>query len=393
MGSARYGSARTRRARRRSARTGSGEDEVVMKRSTPCCTGNDGRSVLGVTRSWSRRPAWRCGVVALVLFAAAALSATAGASTAPTVRPVVLPRDQGAHPGFGEEWWYTSGTLTGTNRREYFWFATIWSADGALVAKVNVVDLGADRIVLAHEYVSATAVAAGQTQFTVGAFELGLRSGDTLGRWSVDASTNTGGRLELDLVPRQPYVLHGHDGIIQQGTGGRSAYYSAPRLAARGVLMLNGKPVRVSGQGWLDHQWGNFGTDVGALKWNWFACQFQNGSDLMLYQFLNQANRPSGRQTGTLVTRAGVVKQLTRFAITPMGPSIRPAGAIATYPLAWRLQVPTGKIDITIRARARNQFITNQFVPSFWEAASEITTGPAGTCTVESSREIGASEQ
>jgi predicted secreted hydrolase len=333
-----------------------------------------------------------CAVLVVVLFAAAAFAATAGASPGPTVRPVVLPRDQGAHPGFGEEWWYTSGTLTGANHRQYFWFATVWSADGALVAKVNVIDLRADRVVLSKEYVSATPVTSGQTRFTVGAFELGLRSGGRLGRWSVNASTNAGGRLALDLVPRQPYVLHGHDGIIQQGTGGASAYYSAPRLAARGILTMNGRPVRVSGQGWLDHQWGNFGTDVGALKWNWFACQFQNGSDLMLYQFLDRANRPSGRQTGTLVTRTGAVKQLARFTITPKGPSIRPAGAIATYPLAWRLQVPTGKIDITIRARARNQFITNQLVPNFWEAASEITAGPPGTCTVESSREVGASQ-
>jgi predicted secreted hydrolase len=363
---------------------------MVMKRSIPYCTGADRPSGPGVTRSRSRRRARRYGVVAVVAGVAAAFSGTAGA-TAPTVRPVALPRDQGAHPGFGDEWWYTTGTLTGANRREYFWFATIWSADGALVAKVNVVDLRADRIVLSHEYVSPTAITDGQTQFTVGAFELGLRPGGTLGRWSVDASTGGGGRLELDLVPRQPYVLHGHDGIIRQGTGGRSAYYSAPRLAARGALTLNGKPVSVRGQGWLDHQWGNFGTDVGALKWNWFACQFQNGSDLMLYQFLNQANRPSGRQTGTLLTRRGVVTQLTRFTISPMGPSIRPAGAMASYPLAWRLQVPTGKIDITIRARARNQFIINQFVPNFWEAASAITTGAAGTCTVESSREVGAS--
>jgi predicted secreted hydrolase len=320
-------------------------NEMIMRRSTPYRTGDNRRSVPAIKRS-----------------------------------------------GFGEEWWYTSGTLTGAHRREYFWFATIWSADGALVAKVNVVDLRADRIVLSKEYVSATAVTAGQTQFTVGAFALGLRSGGTLGRWSVNASTNADGRLALDLLPRQPYVLHGHEGIIQQGTGGRSAYYSAPRLAARGILTLNGRPIRVSGQGWLDHQWGNFGTDVGALKWNWFACQFQNGSDLMLYQFLNRANRPSGRQTGTLVTRTGIVKQLTSLTITPMGPSIRPAGAMVTYPLAWwRLEVPTGKIDITIRARARNQFVTNEFVPNFWEAASEITTGQAGTCTVESSREVGGS--
>jgi predicted secreted hydrolase len=367
-----------------------GERTRAMNRATLDCTGDDRRLASGGVRSRWRRRGPRFGGVALVLCFAAAFFGTAQATTAPTVRPVVLPRDQGAHPGFGDEWWYTTGTLTGANRRDYFWFATIWSAAGALVARVNVVDLGADRIVLSHEYVSATAVTDGQTQFTVGAFGLGLRSGGTLGRWSVDAPTGAGGRLQLDLVPRQPYVLHGHRGIIQQGNGGPSAYYSAPRLAARGTLTLTGKPVRVTGRGWLDHQWGNFGASVGALKWDWFACQFQNGGDLMLYQFLNRANHPTGRQTGTLLTRVGVVKQLVRFTITPLGPSIRPAGATTSYPLAWRLQVPADKIDITIHARARNQFMTNQFVPNFWEAASEITSGTPGTCTVESSREVGA---
>lgn len=364
---------------------------MVTKRSTPYRTGDDCRSVPGVARSRWRRTARRYGVIALALCAVATVAAAAWAANAPTVRPVVLPRDQGAHPGFGEEWWYTSGTLAGAHRRAYFWFATIWSADGALVAKVNVVDLRANRIVLSHEYVGDTPVTEGQTRFSVGAFELGLQSGGRLGRWSVDALTGGRGRLQLDLVPRQRYVLHGHHGIIEQGTGGPSAYYSAPRLAARGTLTLNGKPVRVTGLGWLDHQWGNFGTNIGALKWNWFACQFRDGGDLMLYQFLNHANRPSGRQTGTLLTRDGAVKQLTRFTITPMSPSIPPTGATATYPLDWRLQVPTGKIDITIHARARDEFITNQFVPNFWEAASEITSGTAGSCTVESSREVGAS--
>ena len=311
-------------------------------------------------------------------------------TTPPTVQPVTLPADQGAHPGFGIEWWYTTGTLTGANHRPYFWFATIWSAMGGLVARVNVVDLRANRVVLSDSYLSTTAPTPGQTQLAVGAFTLGLQPGGTLGRWDVDASTPAGDGLKLDLIPRQPAMLHGHDGIIQQGTGGPAGYYSLPRLATRGTLTLNGKAIGVSGLGWFDHQWGNFETNAGALKWNWFACQYKNGTDLMLYQFLNQANRPSGLQSGTILTNGGGVKQLTRFTITPVGPSIRPAGAKASYPLAWQLRVPADKVDITIRARARNQFITNQFVPSFWEAASEITSGATGTCTVESSRELPA---
>jgi predicted secreted hydrolase len=319
-----------------------------------------------------------------VLSIALGLAASATAAAVATVQPVVLPADQGAHPQFGIEWWYTSGTLTGAHRRPYFWFATIWSSMGALVARVNIVDLLANRVMLSHSYVALTPPAQGQSQFTVGAFNLGLQAD---GGWAVGASTPAGS-FQLNLIPRQPYMLHGQDGIIQQGTGGPSAYYSAPRLAARGKLVLHGRATPVSGQGWLDHQWGNFGMNVGALKWNWFACQFRNGSDLMLYQFLNQSNRPSGLQTGTLLRGGGADQQLTRFTITPIGRSIRPAGATTTYPLAWRLQVPGSRIDITIRARARNQFITNQFVPSFWEAASSITSGATGSCTVESSREV-----
>ena len=354
--------------------------------STPYLPGDDTRPAS--MRSPARRLARWSRVTVVVLSAVAGFCASAAATTSSTVQPVVLPRDQGAHPGFGIEWWYTSGTLTGADRRPYFWFATIWSAMGGLVARVNVVDLRADRVVLSHAYLSTAPPTEGQTRLAVGAFKLGLRSHATLGPWDLEASTPAGDRLELALIPRQRYVLHGHDGIVQQGTGGQSAYYSAPRLAARGTFTLDGKAARVRGQGWLDHQWGNFGTNAGALKWNWFACQFQNGTDLMLYQFLNQSNRPSGQQNGTLLTAGGVVRQLTHFTVTPVGPSIRPAGATTTYPLEWRLRVPASRIDITIRARARDQFITNQFVPSFWEAASAITSGASGSCTVESSRQV-----
>jgi len=318
--------------------------------------------------------------VAATAIAAHATIATAGTSASvPAVRPVVLPRDHGAHPGFGEEWWYTTGTVTTGGDHDYFWFATIWSGMGAMVAKVNVVDLRADRIVLSHEYVAATPPAAGSTRLSVGAFDLDRRAGGALSPWTVQAPAGAGADLSLTLTPRQPYVL-----------SGPSAYYSDPRLAARGTLELGGHSARISGQGWFDHQWGNFATDVGALKWNWFACQFTNGSDLMLYQFLNGADRPTGRQTGTFVARGGRVSHPVRFTITPLSPSIHPADAHATYPLRWRLQVPADHIDITVRARARHQFIVNQFVPNFWEAASAITSGTPGTCTVESSREVAA---
>jgi hypothetical protein len=49
--------------------------------------------------------------------------------------------------------------------------------------------------------------------------------------------------------------------------------------------------------------------------------------------------------------------------------------------------VPAAHLDITIAARARHQFIANQYLPGFWEGAAAITSGTPGGCIVESTRE------
>ena len=326
-------------------------------------------------------------VLAVLAGAPATGAAATRAASAPVLRPVVLPRDHGAHPAFQVEWWYTAGTVAGPHGRDFFWFATVWAGLGFKLAKVNVVDLRADRIVLSRDYVAAGALRPGQTRFPVQGFTLGWRPTGRFGRWAVDASVPGTGRLQLSLTPIQPYVLNGTDGIVPEGPGASSAYYSDPRLAAQGTLVLGGHRTAIGGQGWFDHQWGNFATDNASWHWNWFACQFTNGSDLMLYQFITPTGQPTGVQDATYVPRHGSATHPDNFTVTPLTPAIRPAGATGTYPLRWRLTVPSRHLNLTLKARARHQFITNQYLPGFWEGASTITAGTPGTCIVESTRE------
>jgi predicted secreted hydrolase len=300
---------------------------------------------------------------------------------------VALPRDHGAHPAFEVEWWYTAGTVAGPRGREFFWFATVWAGAGYTLARVNVVDLRADRTVLSREYVATAALRPGQTYIEVDGFSLRWRPTGPLGRWTVVAPVPGTGRLQLSLTPIQPYVLNGSHGIVPEGRGATSAYYSGPRLAARGVLMLGGHRAVVGGQGWFDHQWGNFATNSASWHWNWFACQFTGGSDLMLYQFITPGGQPTAVQNGTYVPPHGPAVHLRNFTITPLPPAIRPAGATATYPLRWRVRVPLADLNLKLSARARHQFIANQYLPGFWEGASTITAGAPGTCIVESTRE------
>lgn len=332
---------------------------------------------------WMRQAA---GVL-LVALAALAGAASVSADSLPLLQPVVLPRDHGAHPAFQVEWWYTAGTVADRRGDQFFWFATVWSGMGFALARVNVVDLHADRIVLSKEYVAMATLKAGQTRMDVDGFGLGWRPSRALGRWSVDAPVPGGGRLTLQLTPAQPYVLNGPHGIVQEGPGATSAYYSDPRLTARGILEFGGHARRVTGEGWFDHQWGNFATNSASWHWNWFACQFHNGSDLMLYQFITPTGRPTGVQSGTFISKHGKVSHPRHYTVAPLAPHVRPAGASSTYPLRWQLKVPSANVDMTLRARARHQFISNRFIPSFWEGAAAITTGTPGNCIVESTRE------
>ena len=339
-------------------------------------------------------------VVACVCAGLVAVPAGAGASSpgTPALTPVVLPRDHASHPGFGIEWWYTAGRLTDAQGGRYFYFATVWSAAPGLVARINVVDLRHDRIVADREYVNLIPLHRRTTTIRAGGYLLSWRPRGPWGVWSLTASAMGGlpslpasapapqGALTLHLVPEQPYVLNGTHGIIRQGLA-PSAYYSAPRLAVAGTLVADGRRLAVHGQGWFDHQWGNFPTDQSSLHWNWFGCQLADGRALMLYQFLTPNGVPSGTQGGTLVLRDGRGRHLQRFTITPQGPLLRPAGAQATYPQAWSLSIPAAHLKLSLRSLATNQFIWMAFVPSFWEGAAAITHGSPGSCVVESTRE------
>ena len=330
------------------------------------------------------RSAWLVPVGLLVVLVSAG---AVWAATLPPLQPVVLPRDHGAHPAFQVEWWYTAGTVADSRGEDYFWFATVWSGDGFHLARVNLVDLRTDRIVLSKEYLQAGAPTSGQTQFDVDDFRLGWRAHGAWGRWSVNAPVPGVGSLRLTLTPVQAYVLNGPHGIVAEGAGATSAYYSDPRLAVHGTLVLGGHRSSVTGQGWFDHQWGNFATNAASWHWNWFACQFDDGSDLMLYQFISPSSRPTGVQSGTFVSGRGVVTHPSRYEVIPLRPDIHPPGATGIYPLRWQLEVPSPHLDIALAARARDQFITNHYIPGFWEGAAAITHGPSGACIVESTRE------
>ena len=300
---------------------------------------------------------------------------------------IAFPRDHGAHPGSSVEWWYTTSVVHDGDGHRYAVFTTIWSQPLGSVARSNVVDLGADKVVHASETYRLAPRTAGPLALRVGSSQ--IRYGDR-GRYGVFSLIAGGPKdgLNLAMISQKPFALHGDGGVIQQSIGGPSRYYSGTRMAVLGTLTIKGRAVPVSGTGWLDHQWGDFLKVAAALRWDWFSCRFADHTELMLYRFLDTRNRPLARYAiGTFVDRDGATHAIARFRVDQLGASVIPPGAKVAYPQRWRIRVPDRSLDLSISPLARHQYIANRFVAGFWEGAARIDRGAKGVCVVENSRE------
>jgi len=65
---------------------------------------------------------------------------------------------------------------------------------------------------------------------------------------------------------------------------GLTYYYTAPKMAAKGTIRLKDKEVSFEGDGWFEHQWGNFRNTLQyRYFWAWF--RFENGDCISFRQY------------------------------------------------------------------------------------------------------------
>jgi predicted secreted hydrolase len=176
------------------------------------------------------------------------------------------------------------------------------------------------------------------------------------GRWRVAAAgpshtlrtASDDMAISLDLKDAGPVVAHRAagsktPGLLDFGKAGISYYYSRPRIAAKGDIVVGGKTVSVSGPVWFDHQWGEF--DASALGWNWFALHLANGSDVMVYQLFDAEGRKV-MTAGTVSDAKGAAPLKSEdIELTPGARWTSPLTQIP-YIVEWRLRLPSGVYDV-----------------------------------------------
>jgi predicted secreted hydrolase len=309
------------------------------------------------------------------------MAATLALGPPPANVQVHFPRDHFGHPSSSIEWWYFTALARDRSGTPYSVFFTLFSSRGGFVPVAQVRNLETGALVGHSEQLALGEVSTSAVDVKAGKARLRYRPGS--GTWSFSAA-GPGFGVSLDQHPDKPYALHGNGtGLIEQSLGGSSHYYSSTRMDATGTLRIGTRSIRLSGESWLDHQWGDYRDDPRAFNWDWFSCRFDDGSEVMLYQFRDRASgRPLARfRNGTYVAKDGRTTAVTAFQARRGERALHAAGR--EWPLDWQLDIPKLKLSENLHSVVRDQLVRNTVVPTFWEGVARATGTRAGNCFVE----------
>jgi predicted secreted hydrolase len=187
-------------------------------------------------------------------------------------------------------------------------------------------------------------------------------------------------QIDLRLKPAKPIVVHGIDGVSQKGAlaGNASHYYSLTRMETSGKIIAGGEALDVEGLSWMDHEFGTSFLEAEQVGWDWFSIQLDDGRELMLFELRRVDGSIDPRSSGTLIEADGGALHLSLedFRLTP-GNAWRSEASGATYPTAWRIEIPRYDLRLDVRAAFAGQELrtAESAGVTYWEGSTEITGG------------------
>jgi predicted secreted hydrolase len=306
---------------------------------------------------------------------------------------IEFPRDLGEHPGYQTEWWYYTGIVATENGRQFGYQFTIFRRaltplsefEETLATLDETSEWRTNQLYLAHFTISDIANSDFYKAERFSRGSLGLAGAQAvpyrvwLEDWSVYESgpesvriTAQTEEMALDVTLRQtiPPVLHGDGGLSQKGPerGNASYYYSIVQQTTEGTVTLQGEQFAVSGLSWKDHEYSTNALSPGAIGWDWFSLQFDNGTALMLFQIRNEDGSVEPFSNGSFIDADGRVTPISyeQWELTVLDTWTSPQSG-ATYPAGWRLTIPELGLDLTGQPLMPNQELAVSTV--YWEGA------------------------
>ncbi len=311
----------------------------------------------------------------------------AGFERAVQPRSFLFPQDHAAHPGFRSEWWYFTGNLETVEKRRFgfqlVFFRnalkpgeaegkSLWRSNQSWMAHFALTDAQGEQF---HAFERFSRGAMGLAGAQLEPFKVWLDDWSVTeqdGQWVLQAA-EVDLSLTLSLISLRPPVLQGEAGLSQKSAaaGNASYYYSIPRLAAEGQVVIEGGKHAVAGMAWLDREWSTSALGEEQAGWDWFSLQLDDGSDLMYYQLRRKDGSPDPHSAGSLVLPDGEVIRLgsKEVRLQPLAYWDSPKGG--RYPVRWQLHIPSQKLKLEVAPVLENQEL--DLLVRYWEGAVDVS--------------------
>ncbi|MFC6687566.1 lipocalin-like domain-containing protein [Jhaorihella thermophila] len=304
------------------------------------------------------------------------------------VRPV-FPRDHGAHPDFRIEWWYLTANLKDAEGRD---FGVQWTLFRLALRPGEADGWQSPQLWMGHAAVtSADTHRFAERRARGGIGQAGVRL-DPFTAW-IDNWVMTGaddlsrlrlaarGRdwsYNLELRADGPIVLHGDAGYsVKSPDGQASHYYSQPHYRASGRLVLSGRDIQVSGDGWLDREWSSQPLSADQEGWDWFSLRFDSGEKLMAFRLRGDGGDFTA---ATWIDPTGEATALPEgsFRAEPLTPAKQ--GGHRT-PVRWKIRLPDRGLDAVVEALNPHAWMRTS-VP-YWEGPVRVNGTHTGVGYLE----------
>ncbi|GAC1378921.1 MAG: lipocalin-like domain-containing protein [Ktedonobacteraceae bacterium] len=304
--------------------------------------------------------------------------------------PVRFPADEAAHRDL-TEWWYYTGHMnaaTTDGKPHHYGFELVFfQALRSDLPPVYAAHFAISDVTRGQFHFDQRRLFEPDAIIPNGTSTSGINV--TLGDWSIQgvngldhlAAEMTNYNMHIDLRSLKAPILHNGNGLITYGLGGFSYYYSRTRMALSGTLIDHNRPLTVTGEAWMDHQWGNF-LNLGGGGWDWYSIQLNNNTEMMLYLIRDATGKFISTYVGYIGTNADDhLLPSDSLHIQVLNHWTSPAtGAI--YPSGWRLEIndPRLQSSLTLIPELKNQELTvyQSTGNSYWEGAVSIRGQSAG---------------
>lgn len=322
-----------------------------------------------------RRRSTAAGLALGAVLAGAALWATpatakTGSDPAGTSKPtapafptfVHLPADQAAHPNVPQEWWYVVGHLNAHGHRFGYEVQIVGGQAPQTLISITDKTTGA-------YYTQSKSYSPDQTSFSTTALDVRAPTATLSGPMNTMHlhATLPVGEINLTLSAQGPALYNNGTGLMPF-LGGTSYYYSLPSLASQGTLTENNHTYPVTGDSWLDRQWGTWDWNT-AQKWTWMALQLSNGDRVNLWDIFAQGSEahyatvlhPDG--THEIVTVDPLADGTSGFWTSPTTGK--------RYGTRWTVNIPALDASLNVVTQPQGQEIQGD--GGIFEGASSVT--------------------